>query len=172
MEILILSDRSIVHLTANSSRCLIKSQFVRLLRPGWCWPFRPRTKPPCGRAFGGEIALRQRLLSGLRALGLPITAVPEHDRAAAVLPLRNRPFEVAIIKRMILDLYGEAFVMWIERWTSGYSPGFEDASQLQPQIVVQARSIVLLDDEAATARVLDRVLAARLRRLLKSRFDL
>jgi hypothetical protein len=104
-------------------------------------------------AFESElkIALCQRLLRTPLSLRLPIATVPEHDRAAAVLPLRTRPFEVAIIKRVILDLDGEAFVMWIERWTSGHSPGFEDAIQLQPQIVVQAPSIVLLDDEAATA---------------------
>src|SRR6202044_3203061 len=48
-----------------------------------------------------EIALRQRLLGGAGSVRLPIAAVPQHDRAAAILTLGYRPFEVAIIERMI-----------------------------------------------------------------------
>ena len=99
-----------------------------------------------------EIAFRQRLLRGLRSLGLPIAAIPQHDRAAAILTLRNRPFEVAIIQGMIFDLDREPFVMRIERRPFRHRPGLENTIQLKPQIVVQARRVVLLDDEAATAR--------------------
>ena len=102
-----------------------------------------------------EIALRQRLLGGLRSLGLPIAAVPQHDRAAAILTLGDRPFEVAIIERMIFDLDRKPLVMRVERRPFGHSPGFENAIQLEPQIVVQAGGVVLLDDEAATGRGLD-----------------
>ena len=61
-----------------------------------------------------EIALRQRLLWGPRSVRLPIAAVPQHDRAAAILTLGNRPFEVAIIERMIFDLDRKALVMGVE----------------------------------------------------------
>ena len=61
-----------------------------------------------------EIALRQRLLGGPRSVGLPIAAVPQHDRAAAILTLRDRPFEVAIIERMIFDLDRKPLVMGVE----------------------------------------------------------
>ena len=66
---------------------------------------------------------------------------------------------------MIFDLDRKPFVMWVERGPFGHSPGFEDAIQFEPQIVVQARGIVLLDDEAETGRGLDSVLAAGLPRL-------
>ena len=47
----------------------------------------------------------------------------------------------------------------------GHRPGFENAVQFEPQIVVQARCIMLLDDEPPTGRGLDSVLAAWLLRL-------
>jgi hypothetical protein len=78
-----------------------------------------------------EIALRQRLLGGLRSLRFPITAIPQHDRAAAILTLGDRPFEVAIIERMIFNLDGKPFVTRVERGTFGQSPGFETAQDLK-----------------------------------------
>ena len=104
-----------------------------------------------------EIALRQRLLGGLRSIGLPITAIPQHDRAAAILTLGDRPFKVAIIEGMIFDLDRKPLVIGIERRSFGHSPGFENAIQLEPQIVVELGGVVLLDDEAATGRWLDRI---------------
>ena len=85
-----------------------------------------------------EIALRQHLLRPLGSLRLPITAVPKHDCSAAISTFGNRPFEVAIIERVIFDLDGEPFVMRVERRSFGHSPGFENAIQLKPQIIVQA----------------------------------
>src|SRR5689334_23500187 len=53
-------------------------------------------------------------------------------------------------------------VVRIERRSLGHSPGFKDAVVLEPQIIVQARRIVLLDHEAQLFRWPDRRLAARL----------
>jgi hypothetical protein len=54
---------------------------------------------------------------------------------------------------VIFDLDGETPVVWAERGTSGHGPGFEDALQLnKPQIILQTRRVVLLDNEAATDR--------------------
>lgn len=80
-------------------------------------------------AFEGEleVALGKRLFRALLSLRLPIAAIPQHDRAAAILAFRNRAFEVAIIERMILDLDGQALVVRIERWTFGDSPALEHA---------------------------------------------
>jgi hypothetical protein len=61
-----------------------------------------------------EIALRQRLLGGPRSIGLPIAAVPQHDRAAAILTLGYRSFEVAVVERMIFDLDRKPLVMGVE----------------------------------------------------------
>ena len=112
-----------------------------------------------------EIALRQHLLGGPRSVQLPIAAVPQHDRAAAILTLGNGTFEVAIIKWMVFDLDRKPLVMGIERRPFGHGPGFENAIQFEPQIVVEAGGVVLLDDKAATGRGLHSVLAAWLPRL-------
>ncbi len=116
-----------------------------------------------------EIALRQSLLRGLLAFRLPVAAVPKHDRAATILALRDRPFEIAVVERMIFHLDGEALVMRIERGAAGHRPGFEDAVELKTKIVVQPGRVMLLDDEAAAFRWLDRLLAAGLLRLLENR---
>ena len=63
-------------------------------------------------------------------------------------------------ERMILDLDRQPLVMGVERRPLGHSPGFENAIQLEPQIIVQAGGIVLLDHEPATGCGLDSVLAA------------
>jgi hypothetical protein len=39
--------------------------------------------------------------SAIWILTVPIAAIPNHHGAAAVLPLRNGPFEVAVIQRMV-----------------------------------------------------------------------
>ena len=50
--------------------------------------------------------------------------------------------------RMILNFDGEAFVVRIERRAFRYCPGFEDAFELEPQVVMKARCSVLLDVKA------------------------
>ena len=136
---------------------------------------RTKTNPPCSRS-PSRVNLKSPFASAcsgvLVPVRLPITAVPQHDRAAAILTLGNRPFEVAVIERMIFDLDRKPLVMGIERRPFGDSPGFENAIQLEPQIVVEAGGVVLLNDESATGRGLDSVLAAWLPRLPKSRFAL
>lgn len=53
-----------------------------------------------------EVAFRQRLLRGLIAFRLPVSAIPKHDRAPAVLTFRDRSFEVPVVQRVIFDLNG------------------------------------------------------------------
>ncbi|MGY4356834.1 hypothetical protein ACVW0J_003327 [Bradyrhizobium sp. i1.7.7] len=114
-----------------------------------------------------EVAL---LEAALGILGLPGAAVPEHDRAAAILPFRNRAFEIAIVERMVLDLDRQPLVMRIERGSLGDRPRLEHAVELEPQIIVQSRRIVLLDHEAPLRRWRHRGLARRLRCLLEIAF--
>ena len=64
-----------------------------------------------------QLALCQGLLGSLVAFRLPIAAVPELDRATAILAFRDGPFEVAVVERMIFDLDRESFILRIERWT-------------------------------------------------------
>jgi len=75
----------------------------------------------------------------------PIAAIPELDRAT----LRNSPFEVAVVERMIFDLDGEALIMQIDRRTLGDGPGFQYAVKFETEIVVQARGGVFLDYRSA-----------------------
>ncbi len=103
-------------------------------------------------------------------VGFPITTVPELHGAAAILALRNRAFEIAVVERMVLDLDRQPLVVRIERGPPGHGPGLEDAVEFEPQIVMQARRIVLLDHEPALLRRLDRRLAAGLGGLLEIAF--
>src|SRR5690606_36065823 len=50
-----------------------------------------------------ELAACQRSIDRKRSFGLPVAAIPELHRAAAVLAGRDGAFEVAIVQRMILD---------------------------------------------------------------------
>jgi hypothetical protein len=97
-------------------------------------------------ALQGEIQLAFAI--GLwRVLAIPEATIPNHHRAAAVLALRNRALEVAVIQRMVLDLHREPLVVGVERRTFRHSPRLEDPIKLKPQVVVQVRRRVLLDDE-------------------------
>jgi hypothetical protein len=102
--------------------------------------------------------------------GFPSAAVPQHDRAAAVLALRNRALEITIVERVVFDLDGQPLVVRIERGPFRHRPGLEDAVEFEPQIVVQPRGVMLLDHEAPLLRWHHRRLARRLRRLLEITF--
>ena len=66
---------------------------------------------------------------------------------------------------MIFDFDCEPFVRGIHGRTLGDGPGFQHASELEPQVVMQAPGGMLLDDVAKLFRLRDRALAARLGRL-------
>ena len=95
-----------------------------------------------------QIARLQCVLGAFHALGNPEAAVPQHDGAAAVLTLRNRAFEVAVVERMILHFHGQALVGRIQRGPAGDGPGFEDAVPLQAKVVVQLSRGMLLHHKA------------------------
>jgi hypothetical protein len=73
-----------------------------------------------------EVAASERFLWRFVALGLPISAVPELNRPAAIFALGDRSLEIPIIERMILDLDREPLIMGIERRAAGHSPRFKD----------------------------------------------
>src|SRR6185295_17523561 len=84
------------------------------------------------------------------ALRLPGAAIPEQHRAAAVLSLRDHAFKIAVLERVILGLHGQAFHARIEARPLRHGPAQEHAVELQPKVVVQAASIVLLHHESVT----------------------
>ena len=110
-----------------------------------------------------EFAVRERLLGVRAALRLPIAAVPQLNRSAAILALRDRALEVAIVERMVLDLDREALIVRIERGTPRHRPGLEHAVEFETEVVVKARRVVLLNDKTPPLPGADRRRAGRLR---------
>jgi hypothetical protein len=94
-----------------------------------------------------EVAASKRFLWRLVAFGLPISAVPELNRPAAIFAVGDRSLEVPIIERVILDLDREPLIVGIERRAARHSPRFKDTIELKSKIVMQLRCRMLLDDE-------------------------
>ena len=60
--------------------------------------------------------------SGIAFFRHPVATIPKLDRATAILTLRNSSFEIAVIKRVIFDLHGQAFIVRIDGRTLGDGP--------------------------------------------------
>ena len=61
-----------------------------------------------------QLALGEGLADVLEALlRRPVAAVPQHHRAATVLALGDRAFEVAVVERVILDLDRQPTIVWV-----------------------------------------------------------
>ncbi|MHC2386025.1 hypothetical protein ACVIHB_000841 [Bradyrhizobium liaoningense] len=115
-------------------------------------------------AVQGELQIAL-LEAGFRIIRFPRAAVPQHHRAAAILPFRNRAFEIAIVERMVFHLDRQPLVVRIEGGSFRHRPGLEHAVEFEPEIVVQAAGVVLLDHEAPLLRWRDCGFARWLRRL-------
>jgi hypothetical protein len=76
------------------------------------------------------------------------SAGPGQASIAAGLESFWGAFEVAAIQRMVFDLDREPLVMRIEGRVLGDGPGFEDAVEFEPQVVMQMRCRMLLNDKA------------------------
>src|SRR5204863_9253777 len=93
-----------------------------------------------------------RILTGGKIDRLVRAAIPEHDRAAAVLAAWDHAFEGVVLDRMILDFDGEAACGGIEARSLGDGPAPHDAGELEPEIVMEMAGGVLLNDEAQRPR--------------------
>jgi hypothetical protein len=114
-----------------------------------------------------QVALLELPLCAEFPLGLPEAAIPELDGAAAIFSLGDRSFEVSVSEGVIFHLDRKALVVRIERRPLRHCPGFEDAVELEPQIVVQPGGVVLLNDEAQAVRGGHSRIIAGLLRLLE-----
>jgi hypothetical protein len=74
-------------------------------------------------------------------------AVPDLDGAGAVLALGDLALEPCVVEGMVLDVHGEVPLPGLERNPLGDCPGEQDAVALEPEIVVEAASVMALDDE-------------------------
>ncbi len=107
-----------------------------------------------------EIATRDLRVARDVAQQFECPAVPEHHAAGAVVAGWDIALEIAIVDWMIFHVRGEMLHAGVERWPLGNGPGLQNAVDFQPEIVVQARSVVSLHAE---------IIACKLRRLLGRR---
>src|SRR5437868_11613709 len=84
----------------------------------------------------------------LARLGNPPPLVPQHHRPATIFALGDRAFEAAVVERMVLGAHREALLVGIEAGPLRNCPALEHSVELEPEVPVQPRGIVLLDDEA------------------------
>src|SRR3546814_19546957 len=97
-------------------------------------------------------------LDVLRALAFdrcPGAAVPQHHRAAAIFAPGDHPLEIGIGHRMIFGAHREPLVVWVLARPLGDRPAFENATRLEPELVLEARRVVLLDDDTITGALSD-----------------
>src|SRR5260370_28150866 len=82
----------------------------------------------------------------IRNFGSPSTSIPEHDGTASILAFRNYAFERAVVERMIFHLRSQSFYGRIERRSLGHGPGQKHAAPLQPEVVMQIRRCMFVND--------------------------
>src|SRR6516225_7488149 len=81
------------------------------------------------------------------ALRVPAAAIPNHDGAAAILPLRDGSLEGVVFDRMIFHMDGKALLVRNEARAAGDRPALHHPVELEPQIIMQTPRGVFLDDE-------------------------
>src|SRR5438067_1609413 len=83
----------------------------------------------------------------------PAAAIPDNDRAAAILAFWDIPLELQIIHRMIFGLHRQALLARNEARTPGHGPALEHAVELETQVVMQPpRGMFLHHELPAGAR--------------------
>src|SRR5215470_19209176 len=81
------------------------------------------------------------------ALRVPAAAIPNHDGAAAILPLRDGSLEGVVFDRMIFHVDCKALLARHETRAAGDRPALHHPVELEPQVIMQAPRGVFLDDE-------------------------
>ena len=74
--------------------------------------------------------------------------VPDDHVAGAVLPLRDRTFEVEVVQWVVFGLLSTPLYRRICRWPLWHGKRLEHASCLKAQVVVQCRRLVFLNDKS------------------------
>jgi len=81
------------------------------------------------------------------ALRVPAAAIPNHDGAAAIFPLRDGSLEGVVFDRMIFHVDCEALLVRNETRAASHGPTLHHPAKLEPQVIMQTPRGVLLDDE-------------------------
>ncbi len=74
-------------------------------------------------------------------------AVPDRDRARAVLAVRDAPGEPGVLQRMVLGVHGEVVHRGVVGHPLGHRPRDQHAVAFQPEVPVQPAGVVLLHHE-------------------------
>ncbi len=93
--------------------------------------------------FKLEFALTETLGRVLQRQPAPF--VPDNDLARTILFRRNRALKTAVGYRVVFHLHRHALVMRVQAGPLGYSPAFQCALKLQPEVIVQTAGPVFLD---------------------------
>ena len=75
-------------------------------------------------------------------------AVPDLDGPRTVLPGGNLTLELRVVQRVILDVHGEMAASRRERQPFRHRPAEQHPVPLEPEVVVEAASLMPLNDEA------------------------
>src|SRR5262249_23717587 len=78
----------------------------------------------------------------------PGAAIPDHHSATAILAFGDDALKRVVFDGVILDVDGKPLVAGDEARPSGYGPAHHHAVELQTEVVMQARGVVLLNDVA------------------------
>ena len=84
--------------------------------------------------------------------GIQAAFVPDDHRTGAVIALGDDAFERGVVDRVILDMDGQPLFLRVEARAARHCPAPQHAVMLQPEIVVQPRRVMLLNDENAAGR--------------------
>src|SRR5262245_24914791 len=80
-----------------------------------------------------------------------MATIPDHDRAAAILALRNSALELVVSNRMIFHFDSQALLTRHKAWSARHRPALHHAVELQTQIIVQPRCGMFLNDKRVAA---------------------
>ena len=125
----------------------------------------PREHPAAVELFARQTEFERARLQALFDVvhRRPCAAVPDDHRPAAIFAGGDNTFEVDVFERMVFGLDRQPLVGRVERGALRNGPAFEHVTDLQPEIVVVGRRVVLVHDESV-AGGFDRA-AGRFRRL-------
>jgi len=83
----------------------------------------------------------------------------------------NNPFKINIIQGMVLYQQGQPLFRWIHRRTFGDDPRPQNAFQLQAEIVVEMRGIVLVNDKTGAHHIAFKTILLTMRPVLVQGFS-
>jgi hypothetical protein len=75
------------------------------------------------------------------------TAIPDLDGSRAVLTLRDRPFEVRVLERVVFDVNRKVTLAAAERNALRHCPAGQRTASLEPEVVVKPPRGVPLNHE-------------------------